>query len=274
MLALFFTAASLVGAAPNAPMLFDAGAGRWLVLSRSGEQLQLVSQVADRRPTDAAISPDGKGWAFIADEQLFVWREGWKAARTVPRAGDVLQAPAFSLDGKWLYFIQNDYPTMKAKDAPMRYSQVWRVAAEGGKPQKLTRTPGCRMWPAPMAGGGTLVTHATCRGGRGLDLLTARGIEEPLLATDFEHGEAVADPRGERIAFARDGQGTELYVLELKTKKTALWARVPWRTSRLRPAFSDDGTTLWIQNQEGVWRVAEAGAVTQHLAFANVEGKR
>lgn len=261
-----------LGADPGA-LLFDAGEGRWLVMSRAGETLRVVADVAGRKPKDAAISPDGTAWGFVADEQLFVWREGWGAARVVPRAGDVLMSPAFSSDGQWLLFIQNDLETMRAK-VPMRYSQVWRVRAEGGHPEKLTRSAGCHMWPSPTPGGGALITHATCRGGRGIDLLSPTGKEEVLRGTDSQHGEAALDAGGTRVAFVRDGLGTELYVLDLKTRKESFWARVPWRTLRLRPAWAADGKSLWIQNEEAVWRIAADGSVTRHVAFAELQGAR
>lgn len=267
--------AALIATSPG-PLLFDGGAKGWVVMSRAGELLESRQLLAGLKARDAAVSPDRKTWAFISDDRLYVWNVDAKSPREVPRAGDVLETPTFSPDGRWVYFIQNDFQTMRLPGEPMRYSQVWRVGVGGGKPQKLTKTAGCHMWPVPLATGDTLFTHATCYGGRSVDLLSKRTASEKLLlGNDVDHGEAAIDSTGARAAVLREHRGEQTLVeLDLATGVGEQRALLPFRSMRLRPGWDAADEAVWLQDSEAVWKVSADGQLTKHIDFASLKDAR
>ena len=81
-------------------------------------------------------SPDGSTIAFVSD------RAGSPDVYTVPAAGSEPrrlvdwptdeQDPEWSFDGAWIYFLSD-------REAAGQFADVWRVAAGGGEPERVTR---------------------------------------------------------------------------------------------------------------------------------------
>jgi Tol biopolymer transport system component/imidazolonepropionase-like amidohydrolase len=106
-------------------------------------------------------SPDGRTLAFQAVGRVYV-QEGQKPARRLTAASfDPLEyMPAWSPDGRWITFVSWDDTTR---------GHLWKVAAAGGAPQRLSRDPGDYANPVFAPDGQSIVVSrgegATAREG-------------------------------------------------------------------------------------------------------------
>ncbi len=106
-------------------------------------------------------SPDGKRIVFQAVGRVYV-QEGTSGApkRVTPASFSPLEfAPAWSPDGRFISFVTWD---------DTGRGHVWKVAATGGTPQRLSREPGDYTDPAWTADGKQVIVArgdgATARG--------------------------------------------------------------------------------------------------------------
>jgi len=92
-------------------------------------------------------SPDGATIAYhtgVSGDPMFVAdRDGTNARQlhTAP-AGDHNHYPTWSLDGKWIYFV-NFRNNLADTD-------LWRIAVDGGPPERLTELSGFTGYPTPL----------------------------------------------------------------------------------------------------------------------------
>jgi eukaryotic-like serine/threonine-protein kinase len=99
-------------------------------------------------------SPDGRRIAYVRPgafrgDALYVADADGSNAKEVlkPRGGVHAHWPAWSRDGRFLYFI---YGIGGANEEP---SEIARVPAEGGEPELVVRTSRRAVFPAPLSGG-------------------------------------------------------------------------------------------------------------------------
>ncbi len=130
------------------------------------EQVWVKKQLSDG-PFDvrfirwAGASPDGRTLAFQALGRIYLRALPAGTPRRLTGAGfEPLEfQPAWSPDGKWIAFTTVDDGNLGA---------VWRVAASGGAPERLTREPGEYLNPAWTPDGREIVvargSGATARG--------------------------------------------------------------------------------------------------------------
>ncbi len=123
-------------------------------------------------------SPDGSTIAFISD------RAGSRDVWTVPAAGGEAHRlvdwpseesdPEWSFDGAWVYFLSDH-------ESAGQLGDVWRVAAGGGEPQRVTRTGTVTdVEPSPVRDE-LSVYHVASRGQFRLSLVPGSGGDlQPL----------------------------------------------------------------------------------------------
>jgi eukaryotic-like serine/threonine-protein kinase len=99
-------------------------------------------------------SPDGAELACIrpgssrGDALLVVNTDGSNQREIVPpEAGHHVHWPAWSRDGKYLYFIYT-FDTWQAEPA-----EIWRILSSGGKPEPVVQTVRRAEYPVPLPGG-------------------------------------------------------------------------------------------------------------------------
>jgi dipeptidyl aminopeptidase/acylaminoacyl peptidase len=123
----------------------------WKVAFPSGRVQQLTH--GDQDDTDAVWSPEGHRIAFISNRipdaehdidntDLFVMAADGRRVRQVTSKYGPVDAPAWSLDGKHLYFMGH----FGGRGENLRHPfHIYRISAAGGEPQDLT--PRLDQWP-------------------------------------------------------------------------------------------------------------------------------
>jgi Tol biopolymer transport system component len=96
-----------------------------------------------------AVSPDGKTLAFVAAGRIWVQDlpSGTPKRLTPDSFSSFELSPAFSPDGKWIAFTSWDDTE----------GDLFRIAASGGAPEKLTRASGDYIHPVWSPDGSTIV---------------------------------------------------------------------------------------------------------------------
>jgi len=137
---------------------FPDGA-RLLVNSQAGQTLEVDIATGTERSVgferegilDAQLSPDGQRIAFSwkgreseGPRAIWVWELRRRRLRSVAQVPGRPRQPAWSRDGRWLYFIAGRQG---------RNEDIWRVAADGGEVQQVTAGSGRHLDIAPGPGG-------------------------------------------------------------------------------------------------------------------------
>jgi eukaryotic-like serine/threonine-protein kinase len=126
-------------------------------------------KLMERGAAGARWSPDGTRIAFtitntVSGDAIAVARADGQDERVlVPAAGGVhLHQAAWSHDGAFIYFIRTINPN---NEAP---TEIWRVASQGGAPERVVPTTGVALNPQPTPDGALI--YAGNAGGQGLNL--------------------------------------------------------------------------------------------------------
>lgn len=265
--------------APTEVALFGGPGTQWAVVTREGEVVRRLSQIGGLKPVDAAISPDGSRWAVIAlnsenERELFLLNDAeGKPLRSMKSPGDVLDGVSFSPDGKWVYLSANDKNQRRFEKQPMLYAQVYRLRFDDGHLERVSMSRGCHMWPKSIDKDFAAVSHATCFGGRSLELIAlGSGHERVLLPPNANVGEVAVDSTKTRLFFTLPGaEGADFRVLDLKTGKQETWLTSPIDSLRSRPLWSSDGTNVLFQSNAVIWRARPNHALEKLVSLS--EGK-
>ena len=209
----------------------DASAG-WHLVNENGERLRTLTTIAGVAPADATVSRDGKRWAVVTSPAspserrslLLASRPDGKSERSITSKGNVLDGVAFSHDGAWVYFSANDDAQPTFANEPMKYAQIYRAEFTSGRVERLTLEAGCHMWPRPTASGAVVNSHATCRGGRSLEVRTGTRNIATLVPNTTTVGEAAPSADGKTIFYVQPtARGDELLVVSVRDGVTSKW---------------------------------------------------
>ena len=249
-----------------AHLLFGGPGTDWVLLSGSGEVRLRMREIGGVQPFDAATSPDGRRWAVSTrreqqNPELFLFSSLDAPPRRIVAKGNVLDGLRFSADGEWVYFSSNDEKQPTFDQQPMRYAQVYRVRFAKGEPERLTLSRGCHMWPRPLSATRVVVSHATCQGGRSLEILSTRSGEEKVLLPPTENvGETAPHPDGSKILFTRSvPAGMEFRLWDLQTNSSTLWTTLAVGGARMRPQWAEQGRVVLFQSGSRVLRMDSNG---------------
>ncbi|HEX7118661.1 MAG TPA: amidohydrolase family protein [Longimicrobiales bacterium] len=247
-----------------------------------------------RQIRDAVPSPDGTRIAFTALDRLYVQElnEPLKASGddVVPTLtgarrlteGDRIEAePAWSPDGRWIAYVTWSFD---------EGGHIMKVRADGGDPQRVTRTPALYQQPAWSPDGSRIVavrgparafeeaTGAYAPGGA-TDLIwvPADGGEATVIApADVGAPHFTSDP--DRIfAYGRDGlvsmrwDGTDRKEHVVVTGPTRAGARQPTRASLVLMAPDGERALAQVANDLYVVTVPRIGAEAPTISVTNPE---
>jgi dipeptidyl aminopeptidase/acylaminoacyl peptidase len=225
------------GGEPTRLTSLENGAGS-VAWSPDGARLAFVSPIGGQREpeseeerrksrparviTSLKYRFNGEGFVYDRRPHVFVVTLDGAAPRQVTD-GDFIDAdPVWAPDGRSIVFVSARHAERDEDDA----SDLWRVPAGGGTPQKLTATPGPILLPAFSPDGGTIVYLA--RPGRNAFGRNIRTFAIPAIG-----GDAVC------LTSALDRSCDALHV---------------------RPLWSPDGGSVVVAAEDrgdlGLWRVA------------------
>ncbi|HVT39732.1 MAG TPA: hypothetical protein VHE78_11845 [Gemmatimonadaceae bacterium] len=223
----------------------DVATGDVATVPFSAQVHRTISEMArnEFRITDDAVqakffrwptaTPDGKTLAFQAVGRVYV-QEGANGTphRVTPATFAPLEfAPAWSPDGRTLAFVTWD---------DTGRGHVWKVAANGGTPQRLTRTPGDYVDPVWSADGKSVVI--------------ARGEGATARQRTMTHNawfEVV------RLPSNGDAQGEDGEVIATITRPTGSAISGESRRQLVRPSVGPENRVFWVEERPAA---AVAGA--------------
>ncbi|HEX8354027.1 MAG TPA: hypothetical protein VF611_14060, partial [Pyrinomonadaceae bacterium] len=244
---------------------FVSGGDVWTAPAEGGEARLLVSHAAtESRPL---YSPDGRQLAFVStrtgngDVYALDFASGELRRLTFEDAPE--QLDAWSHDGRWLYFSSTSRDVGASND-------VYRVAASGGTPMRVSADRYANEWaaaPAPDGRGLALV-------GRGYGQWWRHGrshIDESVLVLMRDHstgGYETLTAGGVKDVWPMWGDGgRSLYFMSDRGGAENIWklplagggrpAQVTKFTDGrvLWPSISYDGRTIVFERGYGIWRM-------------------
>jgi Tol biopolymer transport system component len=205
-----------------------------------------------------AWSPDGTRLAYAAQNDLWVVPADGGSARRLTSDGEYDREPAWSADGRFVYFSSFREGTLA----------LWRVPARGGPASRVTLGTGPESQPT-LSADGTRLAYST--------LLDTADLVVHDLATGTEH--PIGDLRDEESpVFAPDGRSV-VFVSDRRNGMVDLWLQPLSETGQplgaarrltdnpgtvAQPAFSPDGR--WVayhrvfEGQRDIWVVPVLGA--------------
>ena len=139
--------------------------GVWTIPAPLGGPARLVTD----RFASVRWSPDGRMFAavlanpLVGDAIVVSGTDGQDERVIVPAGGGLhLHQVAWSPDGHYLYYAQTLEPNHTL-------SEIYRARVDGGPPERIVRSPGVAIHPAPTPDG-TAVVYAGNHSGEGLNI--------------------------------------------------------------------------------------------------------
>jgi Tol biopolymer transport system component len=227
---------------------------------------------ADRIAKDAAApapSPDGQRIAFVRGDDIWVMSRTGGAQRRLTTSPSIEDDPAWSADGKTIYFsrrlrVHSDW-----------VYAVFRLRSDGRGVRQLTHPDRgeCHVSPAPSPDG-RIVAYAAVECSHGFQQtivgVTMAGRPAAILSrlvTDFMRNSPAWSPDGKWLAFEQldlDGQQSGLYVSAPDGSR--LHRITPPRSWQTSPAWSPDGQWLaYVDDTDQLWSVRRDGTGARQL---------
>jgi len=117
------------------------GGGLWVADAADGTAIMKLTEATDRFVGSPRWSPNGRWIAFDGQSPDGQWdifvidAAGGQPRRVTPYASNEM-LPAWSGDGKWIYFSSNQ----------TKRCEIWRTPWEGGQAERLTRDGGFKSY--------------------------------------------------------------------------------------------------------------------------------
>ncbi|MCA1618478.1 MAG: PDZ domain-containing protein [Acidobacteria bacterium] len=251
---------------------FVSGGDVWTAPSEGGEARLLVSHPStESRPLYA---PDGRSLAFVSTRtgngDLYVLDFASGDLRRLTFEDAVEQLDAWSHDGEWLYFSST------ARDVGGS-SDVYRVAAAGGTPLRVSADRYANEWSAAPAPDGSTLALV----GRGFPQWWRHGrshIDESVITLMRDHSTSRYEeltPAGAKDVWPMWGEGgRSLYFMSDRGGAENIWRLQiggrPTQVTRftdgrvLWPSISYDGRAIVFERGYGIWRLdTESGRASE-----------
>ena len=157
--------------------------------------------------------------------------------------------PIWSLDGQWIYFVRGLWATFEM--------DIWRMRAEGGEPQQLTRLNTDIRYPVPLDANTMLyVAPASDGSGPWLWALDVERRSSQRVSFGLEKYTSIAaTPNGRRLVATVANPTANLWSIPIldRTAEEKDASAFPVPTVRaLAPRFAGD--TLYYLSSSGQWR--------------------
>jgi Tol biopolymer transport system component len=205
------------------------------------------------RGLGARWSPDGRRIAYISPgggggDALIVCDADGGNPKEVQRTSIHLHAPAWSADGRFLYFLES---MMTFNEAP---AEIWRVPAGGGPAERVVATSRRAINPEPMPEGRGLLFSANPDSAElALWWLASPGRAPIRLTTGLGEYEA--------SRASRDGRSIVATLTDSKQALTALRIEdaAPTPAVLTSGAFGDYDPNMSVAGDRLVWSSARSG---------------
>jgi TolB protein len=178
--------------------------------------------------------------------------------------------PVFTTDGAWIYFESD-----RTGD-----HEIWRLPADGGVAEQITRNRAFDSAPDPLPGGG--VVFESDRAGAKDIWLLAPGADAPVPLTSGpdEDGSPAVSPDGTRVVFESNrgkAAGADLWLVDLDDLELHRVTHTPSGVYVRTADWSPDGKRLVFEsNVSGGSALhivsAEGGELDMLMAFEGYEG--
>jgi TolB protein len=249
----------------------------WIMDADGSHQTRLIEAAPGENLGYASWTADGSRIAytrfvFADDDNLETGQAAiWSAASDGTdrhadlRGSDWNWIPRWSPDGQWLAFTREapGGPWMQAGPAgpapgggpedgaqgplsvPLPQADIWRVAASGGDPERLTDSAGDDRAPVYSPQGTRIVFDSTRDGNTELYVMNSDGTGQHRVTNDpGEDWGASFSPDGQQIAFnsSRGGGDMDIYVMAADGGDVRRITFGP--TANVAPSWSPDGRKL------------------------------
>ncbi len=177
---------------------------RLAIMDQDGANHQFLTN-GQRIVLTPRLSPDQRSILFMSYENrrptIYILDRASRQQRVVlgSEAINLSFAPRFSPDGRWILFSM----------ATAGNTDLYRVAAGGGTPQRLTNSPGIDTGGSYSPDGSKIVFESDRGGTQQLYVMDANGANQHRIS--FGGGRYATpswSPRGDLIAFTRTGGGS------------------------------------------------------------------
>lgn len=261
--------ATAIGQSKSRRLAFGSGA-HWILIDPVTRKVDSISLPGGHKAIQLVASHDGGVLVFTeqaAADTSLLYKWDRQAGVEPISIGDPIgyhSDPAFSHDGKWIYFAHN--PSSgggPGQHRPGAYAQIYRVRLSGGPVQQLTSSPGCHYAPAEGERHEIYWVHSTCHLLQSLEKQAA-----DRRVTAFDTGKGLfhllsADDSGDLLisvteykrthVIRRDVHGTEAEVFDLPSSSGLL----------IPQAGIGDEVYYQSNNRVWLWHRGQAKAVAQ-----------
>jgi TolB protein len=247
----------------------------WVMDADGSHQTRLLEAGRDENLGYASWTGDGSAIVYtsftipgdtLESGQASIWtvRADGSGRRTDVRGPDWNWIPRWSPDGAWLAFTREAAggPWMQAGPAgpapgggpqggaqgplsvPLPHADIWRVAAGGGLPERLTDSAGDDRAPVYSPDGTRILFDSTRDGNTEIYVMNADGSNERRLTNDEgDDWGASWSPDGRQVAFNSSRNGDmDIYVMDADgshVRRITLGG-----TANVAPTWSPDGQRL------------------------------
>ena len=209
-----------------------------------------------------ALSPNGERLSLTTD------RAGHWDLWLMPSIGGRLNQLTTGITPEWVPDWSPDGRRIVFHGSQSGNRDVWIIPADGGPASQVTTSEGDDLQATWSPDGRSIAFRSGRGGGSSIWVISAEGGEAKQVTEAEADGLPIWAPDGESIAFV-SGRGGSYNVWQVPT--TGGDAVRLTGSSRLRPAFSPDGTRIFFAREGNLWVLSLADGVERQLT--DLEGR-